>query len=410
MALDRSNPVMFVRIGPAGSQSFQRIPVAIRLESLTFDEEERKQDVLSIMVDNHDLANFDTPLFAVGNVIEAVWGYPGAMSRVRECTITKITGSLKLKVECKGAAHVVNLVQQCRIFNNMKRSDIAAQIATEEGYSGANQLIQPTKTTLDQVLQVRMTNAQFLRDMAQRENYGFYIDSYGFHFHARKLLNTPTRTFEYFVGQGNGDIESFNVEGDITAKPAVVIASGRDPLLKSNFAVYSDNQNQPGRPTNASQSIFKAAAVYSASGALTVDPAAAADEGATTRRGTTRTTSDDAQTSVNASQSTAEQKAVKVTLHCVGDALIEAKQTVTLKGFGQTLNGNYYVAGAKHTLGPGYKMVLKLHRSGVGSSTGLGANADPSDGTDNTGTGPTAASQVPTVQFNPDGSVSWVGG
>lgn len=410
MPLDRSSPVFFVKVGNAGSQSADRLPVDIRVVSLAFDEEEAKQDVLTLTIDNHDLANFDNPLFAIGNVVEAQWGYPGAMGKVREMTVTKVSGFLQLKVECKGKSHTANLVPRTRVFRNMRRSDIARQIAQERGLSDVATIVD-TPVTFDDILQCRQTDAAFLRELAHKEGFDYYEDVNGFHFHPRQVGAPAVRRFTYFI-DGVGDVESVNVEGDITAKPAVIVAAGRDPLLKENFAPYSNDQNSPGRPTNAATALGTTpkidVTVAGNTGAITqpVDTDAPAH-----RVLSTAINSDDAKAQASAAFNRAQQKAVKVTLHCVGDALIEAKQVVELHGFGKVLDGNYHVSSSKQIVGPGFKMTLKLSRDGAGSQTGMAAASPDTDGNTNTTKGPNQTDQTPVATPDPKtGAINFVVG
>ncbi len=409
MALDRSGPVFYARVGAAGSQSPARLPVGVRLMSMTFDEEEAKADELTLTVDNHDLSHFDNPLFAVGNVVEVCWGYPGAMGRVRECTVTKVGGGTQLKVACKGKSHVANLVARSRVFTNVRRSDVARQLAEEHGL-GAVADVDETAVVLDHVAQSRETDAQFLRGLAHKEGFDYGEDGTGFHFHARRVGARPVRRFTYSVGSP-GDVESFTVEGDVTAKPAVVVAAGRDPLTKEDFSARGDDAGTAGRPAGAPVALVsftKAGAVDLAG--LAKLQAGAADAGVHVVA-TTAKTKEDAQVQVNATFTRSQQKAVKVTLHCVGDALVEAKQVVELAGFGRVLDGNYHVSSAKHPVGPGYKMTLKLTRDGVGSQSGMGANAPDAEGKVNDARGPAAVDQAPFASVGKDGAVSWkVGG
>jgi uncharacterized protein len=410
-ALDRSGPVMYVRIGPARSTSVQRLPLDMRLVSLSFDQDEAKADNLHLTIDNHDLKQFDQPLIAVGNVVEACWGYPGAMGRVREATVTKISGFLQLKVECKGKSHVANLIAKTRVFERMRRSDVAAQLAAEHGLASAT-FIDQTAVVFDLIPQARLTDAQFLRELAHKEGFDYYEDATGFHFHERKVGAKPLRTFRYFTDPAGGDVESVNVEGDVTSKPALVIHAGRDPLTKQSFAAAGSDASTAGRPVSAPVALVNVSKVGAVDLASLAKARADAASAGTYTAASTALNQPDAQTQANAGFTRSQQKALEVTLHCVGDALVEAKTVVTLAGFAALLDGNYHVKNARHVVGPGYKMTLKLTRDGVGAQTGLGANAPDADGKVNTGAGPASTDQTPWVSINPaTGQVTWqVGG
>ena len=436
-ALDRSAPVFFIQVQPAGVATTQRPPVDIRVISLSFDEEEAKQDVITLTVDNHDLAAFESPMFAIGTKIITSWGYPGAMGKTREGSVTKVSGSLQLKVECKGKSHLANLIAKTRIFTNVRRCDVALQLATEHGQAAVATIDETPGVVMrpmsgaawggvvySQITQSRMTDAAFLRDLAHREGYDYHEDVNGFHFHARRVGAAPIRTFTYFNDPKQGDVESFSVEGDVGAAPALVVGVGRDLDTKQSHTVVGGTKgaavDAPTRLLNAKTGGYNAKALAAAveilqgsqaaynveqlasgpKGELTPDQALPflsmiAEAKADGRGGgihvfasTGKTKAED-QAAANAGASRSQQKAVKVTLHCVGDALVEAKQVVTLKGFGRMLDGNYHVTSAKHVVGPGYKMTLKLAREGHGTNT----NAPGTDGVVNKGVGPNASSK-----------------
>ena len=108
MVLRRDAPLIQVRVGSVGGD-LVRVEEVIaesstrhggHIMSLAFEDDEKKADKLTLIVDNFSLDHIDSPIWRKGNRVEAQWGYPGFLSPLRSFTIQKVQGSIKLKVEC----------------------------------------------------------------------------------------------------------------------------------------------------------------------------------------------------------------------------------------------------------------------------------------------------------------------
>ena len=105
----RSEPVIYVKVVPNGRRKGVRIDLTDRVLNWSFDDNESKSDKLILTVDNWDLANFDTPVWAKGNILEFGYGYFGNMAPSRQMIIKKVTGSLQLNVEAFGRKYTLSL-------------------------------------------------------------------------------------------------------------------------------------------------------------------------------------------------------------------------------------------------------------------------------------------------------------
>lgn len=341
----------------------QRLPDTLNILSWEFEETESGADKLKLSVDNFDLTNFDNPIFADGNVIQFSFGYAGNMSPQRSATISKVKGSLKLSVEALSKGILLNKIPRNRIFENMKRSDIAKQIATENGYAAGSYDIDDTGEVLPHFAQLRMTDGQLLRDMARREGMEHYVDSTGFHWHARRPGQKPVAKYTYYIDL-TGTIKSFDIETDITARPTTVTTAGRDLNKKAPIMGSASNTGDSGRAGLAASVPPNAGTVDATTGLMTRDPAALTSNASGYVIKTTEKTQESAQRHATAVFAKAASAAVKLKATLVGDPNLCAKATCELAGLGQTLSGNYYVTKCTHKGGKDYDTVIESRRDG----------------------------------------------
>jgi hypothetical protein len=367
----RTEPVFYVKVAPEGEPS-ERVDLSHKVLSFVFEDSEKKADKLVLTVDNWDLRNFDDPVWKKGNILEVSWGYPGEMAPARECVIQKVTGFQTLSVEGHAKSVLMHKVTKCRVFENKKRSDVVREIAEENGYGGALQDIEDTGEVLPLITQARMTDAQFLRQLATREGFEFYVDFDGLHFHQRRLGQRPVRVLRWYTLPEVGEILSMSIENDVTAKPGAVSLQGRNPLTRQNIVA---------RGANATTSRDSLAPIIEI-----VDP----ETGATRLerrnvseevRPSPQATAGSAQREADARFRRAQLTAVELTATVIGDPSLLAKTVVEIQGIGQRLSGKYYVKEAKHRIdGSGYTVELKCGSDGHNQRGGA-----PSQGRQNLG-------------------------
>ena len=367
----RTEPCFFVKVAPEGSDA-TRVDLSERVLSFVYEDSEKKADKLTLSVNNWDLSNFDDPVWKKGNLLEVSWGYPGNMAPTRQVVIQKVTGFQTLAVEGHAKSVLMNKVARCRTFENMKRSDVVKQLAQENGYGPALQDVDDTEHLLPLITQARMTDAQLLRRLADREGFEFYVDFDGLHFHQRRLGQRPVRALRWFTAPEVGEVLSLNIENDVTAKPGAVDVRGRDPIAKQDITQ---------RGSNAETQRDSLAPVIEL-----VDP----EPGAT--RLEQRNVSEAIHPSAEATDGTAKHEAdaryrraqhltVELTATVLGDPSLLAKTVFEMQGIGQRLSGKYYVKEAKHKIdGSGYTVEMKCLRDGTGERGGAPSQGKPNRG------------------------------
>jgi len=357
--IDRSAPgVRITLLADERAESGEPLELGGRIIGFTFDDAESKADKLSLQLDNQDLSLFDREDLMGGATLEVSWGYAGNMAVPRRVVVKKLKGFTTLEVEGQALSTLMNREAKTRSWENVTRSAVVRQIAEEHGYEGQFIDVEDTGEVLDVVNQTAETDARFLRRLAAREEFEFYVDDGGFHFHERRQEAAPTHVFTWYSDPGRGDILSINVESDLIKRAGRVTVRGRDPMSRSTIESSSSNDTA-GRSTLAEV-------------VEVVDP----ETGSTsleTRNATASVHPTSAPTAGRAARESAarfrraERATVKLSMQVVGDPTLHAKSIVEVRGISGLLSGKYYVTGVKHVISSsGYTCELKLTRDGQG--------------------------------------------
>jgi phage protein D len=363
-----------------------------RVITFVYEDDEKKTDVVKVTLDNRDLAFFESNIMDKGTVLVVSWGYAGNMAPPREAVVQKVSGALQLTVEAQDKGVLLHKLSKTRVFEGKTRSAVVEEIADEHGYGVDRRSIQSTTVTYDVIAQGGQTDAQFLKKLADREGFEFYVDHDGLHWHERRLDQKPVRLLQYYLPPSVGDIMSFNIDNDVNAKPGKVTVRGRNPIERTDTETTADDSNTP-RTTLAAEPEVSAApqlteivnprtgetrTVYrTADTAPTGTPGSAvtpASTGSAEVRPTTEITQQGAQREAQAVFRRTQQTSVNMSLKIVGDPGIAAKSVIEVTGLGKRLSGKYYVTSIKHSLGSGYSCDIKVKSDGTnrrrGGSTG----------------------------------------
>jgi len=357
---DRHEPLFFVRVKPSeGGDS--RIDMTGRITSFEYEDNERAADKLTISIDNWDLSNFDDPVWKKGNILEISWGYPDTMALPRTVQIREVKGFNPLRVEAHGKEVIANRVVKNRVFENTKRSDVVRTIANELGYRDDDALhIQDTEIVYETIAQAGLTDAQFIRRLAHKEGFQWYVDFDGFHFHERDLTQDALRVYTYYnINEKQGDILSIDITNDVTARPGRVKTKGRDPENRADVDGDASNTKDNKRgvlserievidPETGESLGFKEIGQESTSATSEESNSAASRRAAAKFRGI-------------------QQVAVKLNMTVVGDATLVAKSVFQLENVGKRLSQRYYIRKVVHTIdSSGYTSQIESISDGSG--------------------------------------------
>ncbi len=388
----------------------QPVDVTERVISFEFEDDDQKADQLELTLDNFDLSLFDDPNWKHGNGLLVAWGYAGNLTLPRTCVLQKITGSIVMKVTALATSIAMNKIKASVTYENMKRSDIVAQIATANGFAPSAQFIDDSEVLISATHQARMTDAEFLQHLAKREGFVFYVGPDGLHWEQRKMSAAPLRQLVYYTDPGQGDILSWDLENDVTVLPGLIQASGRDPLLRQDIKEIGSNSTTT-RDVTAPVDIAYVRTVNQSNGAIGIpDPSTPTAAAATVLTNAPNAAA--AKREADGKFTRAAQTAAKISLEMIGDPSVSAKQIIDIQGISLRLSGLYYIKKAKHKLSSSsYILNLEVITNGLhggpgttGVATAGAQNTKPP--TDPEALTPTAAN--PYQVAKPTGEVTYV--
>ncbi len=357
--IDRSAPgVRITVLADERAPTGEPLDLGDRIIGFTFEDAERKADKVALQLDNFDLALFDREDLMGGAVLEVSWGYPGNMAVPRRVVVKKLKGFTTLTVEGQATSVLMNREAKTRSWENVTRAEVARQIAEEHGYEGEFIDVEDTEEVFDVVNQSAETDARFLRRLAAREEFEFYVDDGGFHFHERRQDAAPTHVFTWYADPGRGDVLSINVESDLVKRAGRVTVRGRDPMRRAT--IESSTSNETADRSTLAEVVevvdpeTGATSLETRNATASVQPTSASSEGRARRESAARFRR-------------AERATVKLSMRVVGDPTLHAKSIVEVRGVSGLLSGKYYVTDVKHVVSSsGYTCDLKLTRDGSG--------------------------------------------
>ena len=341
-----------------GKNDAEPLDLQGRVISFSFEDSESKADKVTLELDNTDLSIFDREDLTAGTVLEVSWGYRGDMAPPRRVVIKDPKGFQKLRIEGIAESVLLDGKAQTRAFSEKTRSEVAAAVAKEHGYLAGAVFIEDTKERIDTINQTGESDARFMRRLAEKEGFSFFIDDTGFHFHERKQDSSPAHVLTWRMDPGAGDILSVtDVKLSSTKPRGSVTVKGRDPIEKKTIEKKETNDT-------ADRDVLSDVIDV-------IDP----ETGTTTRKtraaktevsSTTATTEAGAAREARTGFVKAERRTLNISVSVVGNPKLRAKSIIELRGLPTLLAGKYAVTQATHSIdGSGYTTELKLGRDGL---------------------------------------------
>ncbi len=334
-------------------------PLGDRLLSFSYEDSASKVDKVTLELENADLALFEHPVLLGGSLLEVSWGYPDLMAPPRRVVVKRLKGFTTLTAEAHSLGIQLGRQQRTRTFEQASRADVARKLAREHGYVGPVVQVDDTEEIFDAITQNAESDAHLLRRLAAAEDFLFYVDHSGFHFHPRRAEAAPARALTWYGSPG--EVLSVQVESDLLRRTGKVSVRGRDPLAKRTLAAKATGDSVPRTTLGQVVEVVDPETGTTALEARNATAAVRPSPASTSKR---------IEREANARFRAAEQGAVKLTLQVIGDPTLAAKTVLDLRGLGTRLSGKYLVREAKHTIGAnGYTCDLKLHRDAHGRAT-----------------------------------------
>jgi len=286
---DRSAPgVRITLLANERAPSGEALNLDGRIISFSYEDSEKQTDQVSLVLDNFDLSLFDRPELVGGAALEVSWGYPGNMAPPRRVVIKKLKGFQQLTIEGQSTSVLMNREAKTRAWTNKTRAEVARELAAEHGFSGEFIRVEETGEVLDSINQTAETDARFLKRLAAREAFEFFVDDAGFRWGPRDQSKPPSHVLTWYSDPGRGDVLSVSVESDLARRVGRVEMRGRDPLTKTTIEAPASSATveratlgetiEVVDPQTGSSSLMQRNATASVHPTAAATPAAAARE------------------------------------------------------------------------------------------------------------------------------------
>lgn len=368
--MGREGPQVEITVVQGDSGVDTQIDLTDRLISFEFEDDSEKADRCVIRLDNYDLAMIDDPNWRRGQLIQVSWGYDGEMSTPQLMVVKRIHGGVVLNVEGVAQSVLMNGIQRTRAWNNITRSAVVEKVAADHDFLTGTLDITATTESFETINQAGETDAAFLKRLARKENFIFWVDAAGLHWGPESFDDAPTHVLTYFTDPKRGEILDFNLDSDLFNAPGKVTVKGRNPKTKQLFEVEASDSET--KYTDLGEELE---VVDERTGTTTIQKrmvheqvvhTSAADEEA-------------AKKEADARFKKAAQEKIRLKLEVIGDPTLAAKKVVEVAGLGDYLSGKYFIRKATHKIADGYTASLDLKRGTAAKVPGTGAPKSDAD-------------------------------
>jgi phage protein D len=264
-------------------------------------------------------------------------------------------GGSSLEVVAMDATHTMNREEKVRSWEGMADSAIAREVIKDHDLTPRVEPTQPSQRELGGPVVQRGTDARFLRRLADRNGYVFYVETPPFggaavgHFESLPVRGgQPQEPLKVRAGEGSS-VSDLEVRYRMLA-PARARAKGL--TVKDGETQSAEVSEVTGQPLGGESTL-----VGEGTALRLIGPAAFQAESGELQ-GLAEAVVDRSSYAVEVTGS--------VDASSYGSVL-RAKRTVDLQGAGRRFSGEYRVRRVLHALGDGYTQEFTLERNGLGT-------------------------------------------
>lgn len=397
---DLLGPLFLLKAGNKLSED-----IAADVTKFEFNDDEKKNAQLKLVVANRGLKYLDDDRFREGVNFEVRWGYVNDISDVFKAYIVRAKpvfpqdGVPTIEMVAFDVRREMNKRGQPKNWGPVQSSDVAREIATRYGLQADIEDSMDNRKN-DRLQPASMTDIQYLQSLASPINFDCYVEGDTLHFHHKRYELSPSLVFWYY-SDARGTLLDFSPEID-TSKPPGQGKTGADTktgAAHKKSATDADTGTKLGRVTiNAGDAKV---------GDVQNDPTVlvgigeypygktysmVADIGAMNKYYIEKATAEhDAKVAAIhavADRQKVDMSAVKASATIVGTPRLKAKQNIRIEGVGRTYSGVWRVESVVHTISADnqtYVCKLKLTRNALNKPKdnskggGSGSGSDSKD-------------------------------
>ena len=218
------------------------------IENVSFEETSSGSDLLTISLNDPNFQFIEDDIFIEDKPITFICGYldetpiefNGYISAID--IIFPDSGSPVLTMHCMDGTHLMNRKKKKRTWNNMKKSDVVAEIVKEYGFQA---IVDDTEEVMETISQTDVTDIQFIESLSGDlpDIYLVYLEGEDFHFVRKKVLDEPQKVLNYRKAPFN--IFSFDPQINKENKPMEVEKSDiNDSTKEVETALATDDMDR----------------------------------------------------------------------------------------------------------------------------------------------------------------------
>lgn len=356
-----------------------------RMISWEIIDNEEEMDEFSFVLENDDLALFDSPLFLKGNTIEFQFGYNGNMSETFTGVISSRTGWREMRIagQFKNEIAITNR-QATQKWANKSLRQIAIELFQAEGLIPEVDSTEATNRVLTNVVRNNETVYQFLKRKSGdiEGTFQVYVEGDRGFFVQKKLAQAPSIILKYGTEIIDSDYitigePEFTDEQEQTATEETV--KGFD-LLKKKPIQEKGNNSESSQTSLGQGSYFFDQAI---GGFKYREPAAQKSAETGKAKATQKQSTDTAKSEAQGSFDKKNAKAYGLRWTIIGNPKARAKQTIEVECSSKIISGIWYSPKVVHSCtGGAYDTTFEMQRNAQGQVPGT-EKATPKGGNNN---------------------------
>lgn len=347
------------------------------ISSFTYEDCIDEDDLVKFTMHDLNREFIDSPDFIEGVDILYQFGYLSykiidkATATIKTLKI-RYAQTIDIEVVALDAGNSMKQSTSCKIWKNMKASDMVAKIVKRYGL---DLISVPTKKVYNNLPQGNRTDFEFIRYLTTIEDSGtyiFYVKDQKAYFVKRDLTVDPSILFQYGDPDGTSKIISFDVNQEDTGKTKAktkATTTGIDPLTKKKIKEDGAAGEALGDYSINSEGDLSDLEASNTTGKNIPHPAKSVE---------------DAKNVASKAKKDAELEGLTATLVIEGDTLVRAGDVIGITGVAKKHEGNWYVKKVAHSITTGgYIVTLYLQKNATKQP--ITANTDKVNGNDKTG-------------------------
>ena len=325
---------------------------SVKIISVSFDDTLEGADSFSFSINDPGVRWLDSELFEPGNVVEIKMGYADKRTTMIVGEIISLrptfptNGTPQLEISGYDLSYQFTRVRKQRPFENMKDSEIVAAIASEAKHKLETK-IDPTETVHLHVVQDRKADYRFIKDLADRNFFEFFVKERTLYFQKPKKEESELVTLRYGTS-----LLSFNPVLNTANQKSEVRVMGWNPKTKEAIVGKASRGSEEARARGRRSG-----------GDIVESQYGVVEERILDRPVFTQQEADTLARSILNRQS---EGLISGSAECIGIPEIRTEKNIKLEGLGKKFSRKYYIESTKHTISnAGYSTTFNIKENTI---------------------------------------------